>query len=1079
MSKTIKGKHKILISAIAMLLTISVLSTTAFAEDENEMQKQLAGVTTSNGGGDVSINYNNKSGATRNDWAALVQGEAVTDFIGYRVYVVNSSGTIISKVVDLVYSFNGITDNKYYYGTKLSSSQVTDGGEAYIYNISSTSLATVDSTGKKLGVYKAGSNGANTHGKTFSEWMMMQNGNSTNAEVLMTFAFNVDKNGDNKIDESEDLVKAYLSDNTNRLVVEPILKVSIWTELEWIEVKETVTYTTITPKLCWFATGRILPNLNNLGGTSSLPGNTRIQRTDTNTVYIYVPSSDYRPAENCYKNLSEYSFACGASASDEDKVNEIKQVFGINLTASYIKGKNIKIMYSLPPTSQDKTLRGTSIDYGAEYNAEISTRTEYQNELLKSLGYVDIKGDALAYEDLTLEQKYEVYKQLEVANMLVPGVEYVNGITGTGGWEYTSANEITYKDENGKETATYGDYTDTQIDEAWTQNKDKRDQNKDGIDDHHLVSAFTGEVVYGTYWDVQKVLADTERLTSTSLKGSNGGVCSGYISGKGVGFHLLRAELGLTENTYGIHLYAPGDIVAGNPIHTINPIDPTPTIPDDPISPEVPKEDNDNTGESNIVKVYGEIYADDKGKIFFIRHKETYVQEGTTNQIVIQQEPEYKLVEWRESDTLVTDITATKWKYINSSDTLSTRTESEIGFKTITMKTSSSSGFTSTEDKPTEVKEGNTLYLLYLKTLPSIQTSGQPIPSPPAPSETTYPENPYNPTNPDKQGSYNIIKVYTILDQYDGTPKQHYTVYQTNTTPFILINNEPSWTLASWFTTNTTQISPAPTQIYKTATTQAELKSLYSNNYLFNSTSKIQSTIGTIIEQGTTPTLHYFDSVNSNTLYLFFTKLEGSVNYNATEQIITESYIAKRFSTLGYWWIDPSGTERFENSPLVLTVLKDNGTKVDEDFKNHLFNIVNPSLLTSGISASSAKWEDKTVTFKVMAEISTGGNILVNSSSFFNATSSLGGSPMHYAETQYRESFNAETMLFGDLDYRFTAYRKGDKIVLSKWKIEGSNASLDRADAAQTFEENLTSEQKAYITIGNGKSERTTSTELL
>ena len=272
----------------------------------------------------------------------------------------------------------------------------------------------------------------------------------------------------------------------------------------------------------------------------------------------------------------------------------------------------------------------------------------------------------------------------------------------------------------------------------------------------------------------------------------------------------------------------------------------------------------------------------------------------------------YTLEEWVvTSASPKKDVKATDWVTITASQTISTTNlKSALGISAYSMS-STVNGLIHGEEEPLNIggeeEAGNTLYLLYLKSMPSIQTSDEPIPTPPAPTgfpTTTYPENPYTPTNPqpDKQGSYNIIKVYTILDQYDGTPKQHYTVYQTETTPFILINNEPSWTLASWFTTDTTNTSPAPTQIFKPATTQSELKQLYKNNYLFNSTSKIESTIGTILEQGTTPTLHYFTS--GECLYLFFTKLEGSVNYNATEQIITESYIAKRFSTLGYWWLD-------------------------------------------------------------------------------------------------------------------------------------------------------------------------------
>ena len=245
---------------------------------------------------------------------------------------------------------------------------------------------------------------------------------------------------------------------------------------------------------------------------------------------------------------------------------------------------------------------------------------------------------------------------------------------------------------------------------------------------------------------------------------------------------------------YGIHLYKSSNYVVGNPIHTINPVDPTPSDTKDPITPEEPKkevppaEPFDSTGDCTIIKVYGDIYEEDN-KIYHIKDKVTYKETNTTNKIIIEDEEEYKLVEWRTASTTNNNITASKWKYINDDKQLKTRGKTSLGFTTIMTRTKANSDFLSTEEEPREIGEGNTIYLLYIRELPPLETSKttdntDDIPDTPKPTNI---ENPYNPDNPKKQGSYKVVKVYGILDKYNGSVIHQHTNTRESTTPFINI----------------------------------------------------------------------------------------------------------------------------------------------------------------------------------------------------------------------------------------------------------------------------------------------------
>ena len=516
---------------------------------------------------------------------------------------------------------------------------------------------------------------------------------------------------------------------------------------------------------------------------------------------------------------------------------------------------------------------------------------------------------------------------------------------------------------------------------------------------------------------------------------------------------------------YGIHLYKSSDAGnGGDPIHTKNPVDPTPSDPNDPTPPETPQKTDtpnfDNTGSSTIIKVYGEIYKDGS-TVYHIDHKATYSETQTTDWIVIEDESKYKLQQWVVSGgTPDTSYTTTQW--LNTDGTYS--------FDKETLFTNSSAGYklTYTAEDNFKIGEGRTIYLLYLKTLPAIETSDKPTPFTPDPTvpNPTKPENPSsdknNQNNPDKKGSYNIVKIYAILDKYNGTPLKSETYTQSSTTPFIKIESESNWTLAHWYTTNTHKPTVTGEDFF-TKATDAQLKAFYENGYNLKPESTISSVIGTTIKSGTQPTTTYFTS--GNTVYLLFTRTEGQANYDATQQLITESYLAKRFSTLGYW--DATG---FHKSDLTLTVTTDSGT-VEEAFRNHIFAVLNPSL-------PSGTWTDKSITFKVLAQASTTGNIISNYSKVHSALDDYKYSNITpYYMSQDRTKLTEETMLFSNLEYRFTAYRQGDKVTLAQWKVDSGDTFSNKASRKESAT-GISNATSNYFSLANSKSTRTNSTEL-
>ena len=505
---------------------------------------------------------------------------------------------------------------------------------------------------------------------------------------------------------------------------------------------------------------------------------------------------------------------------------------------------------------------------------------------------------------------------------------------------------------------------------------------------------------------------------------------------------------------YGLHLYKSSQYNVSNPIHTKNPVDPTPADPNDPITPEKPEKTTspsfDNTGNCTIIKVYGDIYKDDYGTVHHIKDVKTYSQSQTTDWLIVEDEPAYKLQGWVVCDASPdANYTATKWLTDSSNKYVGI----DKGFDKLWLFKSSSSGYkkTYTEQDNFHIGEDNTIYLLYLKSLPYIKTTDKKVPDNQTsyePTNPTYPENPYNPNNKDKQGTFTIIKLYALLDEYNGAPLSYEVYTQKQTTPFIKIQTESNWTLAQWYTTDKTNQSVTANDFLQKASTNDQLKQFYEKGFHLKTPSP--STIGNIKSKGAIATTKYFND-GSDTVYLIFTRTKGAVNYNATEQLITESYLAKRFSTSGYWDVH----NNFHPDNLKLTVTTSSGT-IQEDFRNHLFTVVNPAL-------SGGTWVDKDISFQVLGITDTNGNILSAISAVYSASESNGSyvTPAPYSKGYSRNSFDTEAALFSDLEYRFTAYRKDDNVTLADWK---NNDMRDNYTNSANAIRNATNN---YFVLGN------------
>lgn len=1005
----LKRKQKIsrlFLSIVAMLLIVCMLPTQVFAADDEEGDS--LGVTRSNGGGST-LNGNGKVVGDGTAWASMTSGKQSYLFMGYRVYMVDSTGnknTLVSPVVDLIFdttSYSNLYKANNFKNTTMYGNGTVESMKLIQATTDKTHITTVPSDeSTPMVVYNIAPNRSSTgtDGNGFSTWMMNKEGNTTNAQKLMEYAFNEVGSIDNVLE--------YLKHTEYYLMVEPLFISTIWSAREWVPFKETYT-----------------------------AGDIYIEH------YVWAPIELDLTSLEFKRQGMVYDFCCGTSEK--------------HITADEIKAE-YRSALTLKPLSGVSSHLGGSIVYNFYVSSKEERTTAFKSVVIDKLKLRDSSWKdttyTLIWNDLSIQEKNAVYKYC-VANgiKLMYGIEYPKTIIQ--GYEINTLEDASYGiDADGNRLYHFADYTVAyghQPATDWTQ--------KHKAEGYHLVSAYTGTMLYGTYNNtVNYCKNDVPRIGNKDSWGIlYGGIMGGDYPDVGDGFKTIKTEAGIPANTQGLHMYGMDVVNQGEPIHTLDPENPT---PEKPHNPETPREDKQNTGDAEIVKVYVNMYTDDSGKVHHIEDAGTFYKTGVTSSIIIEDEKYYKVTKWIESPTYNNSYKGTQW--------LSSTGEAN-SFDYGVRKQSTATTLLQGEDAGfTLDKDTNTLYVLYVKQMPYIETSDKPTPFTPDPTvpNPTKPENPSsdknNQNNPDKKGSYNIVKVYAILDKYNGTPLKSETYTQSSTTPFIKIEQESNWTLAHWYTTNTHKPTVTGEDFF-TKATDAQLKAFYENGYNLKPESTISSVIGTTIKSGTQPTTTYFTS--GNTVYLLFTRTEGQANYDATQQLITESYLAKRFSTLGYW--DATG---FHKSDLTLTVTTDSGT-VEEAFRNHIFAVLNPSL-------PSGAWTDKSITFKVLAQASTTGNIISNYSKVHSALDDYKYSNITpYSMSQDRTKLTEESMLFSNLEYRFTAYRQGDNVTLAQWKVDSGDTFSNKASRKESAI-GISNATNNYFSLANSKSTRTNSTEL-
>lgn len=735
--------HKLLFSVVAILLIISMIPTQVFAEESSEL---TVGVTWGNATGHSGMAYG-KGGSNWSDMTRDQNGEAKINhaFVGYRVYVVDSAGNLKSSVVDLKYQDEPTGSIA---GSTIKVGNITVTTEE-LYITKTTNYNAVASTGStgRLQVYISayyndkGSLGGGTYtlGSNFATWMQVKDSSGEKNAKKLM-----------RYALGDDNVETYLAKDDYRLIVEPLMYSDVWTPYEWVTVEK---------------------------------------------AYVNEYCSDH--FIKIYNGVA-YDMCCDKGKSDGGNGITRDEYRAWCINTHHFYAMSLLLKYDKPDFDS-----ATSVALNGVYFLEQLTRLSNEKQVISDLGYGDV-----AYTSLTEEQQLAVYnKMVEKGYSLVYGRAYIKNRT-QDGYVYTNSNKISYY-FNGIETTLYADWNIAYASDPTHWSNTNEQHTKYG---KHYVAAYTGDVIYGTYTNVKTYLASLNNLNGTKCNdwSALGGVCKDYQNPLGDGFCLSKNEsFGSTSygaGTKGMHIYHMTDIDSEKPIHTYD-IDTNPTVPDESEQPSEPKQ---NTGTSNIIKVYGKVYRYDTGKYHYMEdYKTAYVTTNTTDEIIITDEYEktgYTLTQWVVSSKKNTGVTATKWAKINSSSyglDYSTL-KSTLGVTAYTM-TSTGSGLVHGEDNPLTIGEGNTLYLLYLKTLPAIETSDTKVPDTTTdfePTNPTYPEVPTGDKKKDPNG-YNIIKVYTILDEYNGTPLKSETYTQSSTTPFIKIEQESNWTLAHWKVTNT------------------------------------------------------------------------------------------------------------------------------------------------------------------------------------------------------------------------------------------------------------------------------------
>lgn len=746
----LKRKQKIsrlFLSIVAMLLIVCMLPTQVFAADD---EGDSLGVTRSNGGGST-LNGNGKVVGDGTAWKSMTSGKQSYLFMGYRVYMVDSTenkNTLVSPVVDLIFDSASYSNlykaNNFKYTTMYGSG--TNSGIPILITptTSTTHITTVPaSSSTAMEVYNAAPNRSSTgtDGNGFSTWMMnTDSSNITNAQKLMIRAFGPDN------------VTEYLEHPEYYLMVEPLFISSIWSAREWVPFEETYT-----------------------------AGDIYIEH------YLWAPTELDLTSLKFKRQGMVYDFCCGTSEK-HITADEIKAEYGLALTLKPLSGVSGHI--------------GGSMIHNFYVSSKEERITAFKSVVIDKLklrdsSWIDTTY-TLLWNDLSIQEKHAVYEYC-VANgiKLMYGIEYPKTIIQ--GYEINTLEDASYGiDANGNRLYHFADYTVAyghMPATDWTQ--------KHKAEGYHLVSAYTGIMLYGTYNNtVNYCKNDVPRIGNKDSWGIlYGGIMGGDYPDVGNGFKTIKTEAGIPANTQGLHMYGMDIINQGEPIHTKDPETPDPSKPH---SPETPTEPKQNTGDAEIVKVYVDMYTDDSGKVHHIEDVGTFYKTGVTSSIIIEDEKYYKVTKWIESPTYNNSYKGTQW--------LSSTGEAN-SFDYSVRKQSTATTLLQGEDAGfTLDKDTNTLYVLYVKQMPYIETSDKPTPftQDPTVPNPTKPENPSsdknNQNNPDKKGSYNIVKIYAILDKYNGTPLKSETYTQSSTTPFIKIEKESNWTLAHWKVTNTYKV---------------------------------------------------------------------------------------------------------------------------------------------------------------------------------------------------------------------------------------------------------------------------------
>ena len=776
-------KHKQLIAILSLFLTLIMISTTVLADEGTVDRVVIKG----NGGGNTSAKYGKKDeGSTKAHQMSTNNKRTV--FVGYRVYAVDkATGTLDTTlgVVDLIQSSLYVysTGNETNKKVMIGTNTVDPAVKAVKFTTNSANDMVLGST-VSTNIYKAldGWCISEGHGDTFNTWMTRNDGK--NMKALATYAFD--------ITDDEDFKNKLID---KKLIVEPLINTAIFTSY----------------------------------------GNVAVEKK--------------------YNNYTKHYLVCYAQFADNGKLKMIVNDCCCSSSSAYklTKSKYLELYPNMTNTFGDRIY----INYGTDdvttedaiqANKEILASKGPTNEVLSSLNYNNYNYYNLSSEEIKIKVYEELTKRINEGKTTASGADYEYQY----GLQYTSQEYYTYT-VNPDIAAKYGEKSIFYADEsyAYMYKGSSSHAAPEKIGGKHMISIDTGITMMSTYANIREYLTTVPSITTKGSFGSTNGALGSYLNHAGNGYYLSEADFGKAAGTSGIHIYDPSLAMKKlTPIHTK---DPSLSASDQskPHKAETPKDESpnaDNTGNCTIIKVYGDIYKDDYGTVHHIEEKGTYTQTNTTDWVVIEDEPTYKLQQWVvSSGTADSSYTATKWL----TDTTNKYVGPTAGFDKAKQFSSTTSGYklTYTEQENFSIGEGtnNTIYLLYLKSLPYIKTNDKKVPDNQTsyePTNPTYPENPYNPNNKDKQGTFTIIKLYALLDEYNGAPLSYEVYTQKQTTPFIKIETESNWVLAQWYSTDKTNQSVTANDFLQKASTNDQLKQFYEKGFYLKTPST--STIGNI-----------------------------------------------------------------------------------------------------------------------------------------------------------------------------------------------------------------------------------------